>query len=91
MPISELGQIEQMSNALAISQLKLGMVMPILSDRHIADWLAHPGVPRMKYPDVARLVAEWVSRGDWESVDSLAAQAWEQTEGIHDYRPFERA
>ena len=86
-----LGQMEQMSNALAISQLKLGMVMPMLSDRHIADWLAHPGIPRMKYPDVAELVADWVSRGDLGSVDQLAAQTWEQTEGIHDHRPFERA
>lgn len=76
------GQMEQMSNALVASQFRLGMVMPTLSRRHVEAWLSCPDMPSMGYPDVARLVAEWIDRGNWETVDRLATDAWEQTTGL---------
>jgi len=76
------GQMEQMSNALAVSRLKLGIVMPALSPSHVGRWLNCPDAPSMGYPDVARLVAEWIDGGAWERIDSLATTAWKQTENI---------
>jgi uncharacterized protein (TIGR00661 family) len=76
------GQMEQMSNALAVSRLKLGMVMTSLDRARVERWLVGSGMPCMGYPEVARLIAEWIHRGNWGSVDRLAIDAWKQTRGL---------
>jgi uncharacterized protein (TIGR00661 family) len=77
------GQMEQMSNALVVSQFELGMVMPSLNRRYVEKWLSCKDTEPMGYPDVARLVAEWIDRGDFKGVERLAEQAWEKTKGLH--------
>ncbi len=70
------GQMEQISNALAIAQLNLGGVMTDLDRNAVVQWLESPSPEPMGYPDVARLIAEWIGRGEWQDVRELARNAW---------------
>jgi uncharacterized protein (TIGR00661 family) len=72
------GQMEQASNAFVISQLKLGMIMPKLSQDAVRQFLAAPSIGPISYPNVARIIAEWIERGNWEDVEGLARSAWSQ-------------
>ncbi|MBW2432508.1 MAG: hypothetical protein JRF36_02825 [Deltaproteobacteria bacterium] len=70
------GQMEQASNAHVISELNLGMVMKKLDQNAVEQFLEKPSVPPVRYPDVARIVAEWIESGNWEDVEGLARSAW---------------
>lgn len=70
------GQMEQASNAYVISKLKLGTEMKRLSSGAVRQFLAAPSMAPMHYPDVARIIAEWIESGNWEDVDGLARSAW---------------
>jgi uncharacterized protein (TIGR00661 family) len=70
------GQMEQVSNALAIERLGLGTVMPYLDSRILTDWLDSAPPAALGYPNVARLIAEWIGRGIWQDVMGLARDAW---------------
>jgi uncharacterized protein (TIGR00661 family) len=70
------GQMEQASNAHVITELKLGTVMKKLDPVAVDHFLETPSVRPMRYPDVARLVAEWIESGHWEDVEGLARTAW---------------
>jgi uncharacterized protein (TIGR00661 family) len=73
------GQMEQISNALAITSLNLGMAMNRLNVVSVAQFLDRPVVAPVKFPDVARMIAEWIDSGQWEDVEGLAQRAWQQT------------
>ncbi|MBN1830837.1 MAG: hypothetical protein JW896_01870 [Deltaproteobacteria bacterium] len=70
------GQIEQASNAFVVSQLKLGMIMPKLNRNTVKEFLAAPSIRPIGYPDVGRIIAEWIERGNWKDVEGLALSAW---------------
>ena len=70
------GQMEQISNALAITSLKLGMVMTRLNNFKVAQFLDHPSGAPIRFPNVARMVANWVEGGEWEDVEGLSLMAW---------------
>lgn len=70
------GQLEQTSNALALEQLNLGMVMQRLDARAVRHWLSLPSPESVDYPDVAGEVAAWISRGQWNTVGDLASRVW---------------
>jgi uncharacterized protein (TIGR00661 family) len=70
------GQMEQASNAFVISALKLGMIMKNLNPDVVQQFLAAPSIPPVRYPDVARIVAEWIESGNWEDVEGLSRSAW---------------
>jgi hypothetical protein len=72
--------MEQNSNALAISSLKLGMVMKKLERGSVSEFLNAPANPPLEYPDVARMIVRWIDKGDWENVKSLAQEAWSRTD-----------
>jgi uncharacterized protein (TIGR00661 family) len=72
------GQMEQLSNALALSYLKLGMVMDRLNAMRVAKFLNRPASVPVRIPNVARLVAEWIESGQWDDVEGLARKAWRQ-------------
>ncbi|HHP7233145.1 MAG TPA: MJ1255/VC2487 family glycosyltransferase [Desulfobacterales bacterium] len=75
------GQLEQVSNALAVEQLGLGMVMERLDRNAVALWLEQPAGSPMSYPDVAGLITDWIESGRWEDIEGLAKQAWDRTRG----------
>ncbi len=70
------GQMEQASNAFVISQLKLGMIMSKLNQDAVRQFLAAPSIGRIRYPDVARIIAEWIEGRKWEDIEGLARSAW---------------
>ncbi|CAB1083995.1 Glycosyltransferase [Olavius algarvensis Delta 1 endosymbiont] len=76
------GQMEQLSNALALTSLNLGMTMEKLDGDGVAQFLDRPSASRLKIPDVARLVAEWIEGGQWEDVEGLARKAWQQASEV---------
>jgi uncharacterized protein (TIGR00661 family) len=73
------GQMEQLSNAMVISRLKLGTAMKRLDKGKVVHFLGIPGGFAIRYPNVARLIAGWVDGGHWEDVEGLAQSAWQQT------------
>lgn len=76
------GQIEQVSNALAISLLKLGMVMKELDKTRVAQLLdSRAGTP-LEIPDVALMIANWIDSGQWEDADGLARMAWSRNKTV---------
>ncbi|MCF8067983.1 MAG: hypothetical protein K9L30_05310 [Desulfobacterales bacterium] len=70
------GQMEQFSNARALTELKLGQVMRTLNSNKIDGWLTEPQPDPICYPDVARIIAEWVDSKNWHDVDSLSRATW---------------
>jgi uncharacterized protein (TIGR00661 family) len=70
------GQMEQASNAFVISELKLGMIMEKLNPDVVEKFLEAPAAKPVRYPDVARIVAEWIESGNWEDVEGIVRSAW---------------
>lgn len=73
-------QMEQMSNAKALAALKLGTVMKRLDRETVDGFLARRPIASVRYPDVARMIADWIGAGDWADVSGLAGLAWERTD-----------
>ena len=73
------GQMEQHSNALALSQLNLGKVMPTLNKEDVGEFLGMQKAKTIVYPDVALLIAQWLEKGQWQDVASLSEKCWSLT------------
>lgn len=69
------GQMEQQSNALALSQLGYGSVTPALTEGALTRWLPLPRPQPVTYPNVARALAEWLVAGA-EDFNRLHASLW---------------
>jgi uncharacterized protein (TIGR00661 family) len=72
-------QMEQRSNAKALAELNLGMVMKRLDPETVDGFLSRRRLPAVRYPDVARMIADWIGAGDWEDISGLSRKAWEHT------------
>lgn len=73
------GQIEQLSNALALELLQLGQVMQTLDVATIATWLEHSRAIRVDYPDVAQAVADWLTSGERQVDRAWIDALWANT------------
>lgn len=72
------GQMEQMSNALALDVLQLGQVMQSLDAATIETWLEHSRAIRVDYPDVAQAVVDWLCTGDLRVDQTWVDGIWER-------------
>jgi len=72
-------QMEQMSNAKALAGLNLGIVMKRLDPETVDGFLARRTLSAVRYPDVARMIADWIGAGDWVDISGLSRKAWEHT------------
>lgn len=78
-----LGQMEQLSNALALQQLGYATVSSDLTPRILADWLQQPlSVPALHFADVAGALAGWLADGARTEPAALVRELWHQTENI---------
>lgn len=70
-----LRQMEQESNALALTQLALGSALPQLDSQQIGRWL-HSDVlyQQVQYPNVAKRLASWIAQG--ADASSLDPKSW---------------
>jgi uncharacterized protein (TIGR00661 family) len=74
------GQVEQLSNALALQQLGYATVTESLSEAVLARWLRGPTIaPRIRFPDVADTLACWLAAGAAASPASLAERLWQHS------------
>lgn len=73
------GQMEQLSNALALELLQLGQVMQSLDAATIETWLEQSKAVRVTYPDVAQAVVEWLLEGELHVNKSWVDRIWDQT------------
>lgn len=71
------GQMEQLSNALALQQLGFAQVMESLDSDIIEKWLQQKknGI-QVILPDVAQVLANWVVGGNWQQPDDLSKPLW---------------
>jgi uncharacterized protein (TIGR00661 family) len=76
------GQLEQGSNALALRELNLGTVMFCLDRSVIKRWLEVEKPAPANYPDVAGIIAEWISSGCWDNNAELVTRAWAGVKGL---------
>lgn len=78
------GQMEQVSNALALRKLNLGSVMDCLDIDIIAKWLYRRDSTRIRFPNVAELLAGWVGNGNRQQEDFAAFvhSVWQQAEMV---------
>ena len=72
------GQMEQISNALAIQQLGYGDAIENFDTERIKNWLAKPNPEPRPYPNVAREIVKWLESGMKKSREVLARRLWER-------------
>ena len=73
------GQMEQLSNAMALENLGLGMAMDTLDQDIVKRWLEDTKSQRVIYPDVAQAIVEWISVKGWKdpaSINQLIEKLW---------------
>lgn len=73
------GQPEQYSNALALELLEVAQSMKTLDRRALNNWLENWQPHKVRYPDVANAVAQWLAAGDFSSTDDLVSQLWQDS------------
>ena len=73
-------QIEQLSNALALCQLKLGEVMHELDSTVVAYWLATERACQIRYPDVADAIVTRLMQGGDTREQTWIQSVWERTQ-----------
>ncbi len=79
------GQMEQLSNALALSQLGYARVIDRLDSAVLADWLRSPNqAPLLRFSDVAATLARWLANGCPERPAQLHQALWSAS-GIPGY------
>src|SRR5690606_22095158 len=83
------GQMEQLSNALALQQLGLGQSCSRLDHGVLRHWLDKVEGKRIRYPDVAREIATWILEDRFRDRSDLVETLWAQTEapGLETFRP----
>lgn len=72
------GQMEQLSNALALELLQLGQVMQSLDPATIETWLERSRAVQVRYPDVAQAVVDWIRQGDFRIDRIWIDHVWSQ-------------
>ncbi len=71
------GQMEQQSNALALTQLGLALSTEQLSTSLVANWLnTVQANNKVHYPNVAKAICDWLLQGCTTDVSSLSQSLW---------------
>jgi len=72
------GQMEQISNALALKQLGYGDVMRDFDTDYLKTWLAKSNPEPRPYPNVAESIVDWIKSGMPENEAQLSRRLWSQ-------------
>lgn len=70
------GQIEQTSNALAIEQLQYGYVTQEIDAKSICLFLTTAKSTQVSYPNVSRLIAQWILEYPDKPFSDLVEKSW---------------
>lgn len=71
-----LGQMEQLSNAKALTALGYGHRLDTLSHDVINEWLASPAPPPRPFGDVSGGIVNWLVEGRFDDTGRLAERLW---------------
>ncbi|MHA7879382.1 MAG: MJ1255/VC2487 family glycosyltransferase [Saccharospirillum sp.] len=87
------GQMEQTSNALALSELGLGRSMKTLDRDIVAGFLEDSSRVKVRYPDVASSLGQWLISEPREPVETLVQRLWQgvATETLAANEPTQKA
>jgi len=80
------GQMEQASNARALTELRLGHCTDNIDTASIRRWLGTSRPRPVNFGDVAGKIVEWINAGDFTAIRELSRSAWR---GIDMPVPFE--
>lgn len=80
------GQMEQSSNALALSQLGYGSMTEQLTKDTIGDWLPLPRPRPVRFPDVATELCAWLLEGR-RDLPALSQKLWRRMDTAHRLSP----
>ncbi len=82
------GQMEQVSNALALEQLGYATASDTLDVRVVSRWLENRGsAPAVRFPDVADTLARWLATGAIVAPARLVERLWQAPTGLPRHRP----
>ncbi len=70
-------QMEQISNAAALKQLGYGHTMNDMDPEVIEEWLHHPHAVHITYPNIARVLVDWMKDGMPEITPEFTENIWE--------------
>ena len=70
------GQMEQLSNARAINDLNLGLVMKKLDITMLEGFLKGPYFSPVNYPYVAEIIARIIDSGNWFDMEKIVNDSW---------------
>jgi uncharacterized protein (TIGR00661 family) len=76
------GQMEQISNAVALKQLGYGEVIHHHDTTTLMCWLDMPNPEPRPYPNVARAIVDWIQSGMTQDTRGLARKVWSQYQYI---------
>lgn len=74
------GQMEQVSNAMALKKLGIGEVMKKLDPAKVARWIDSPPPAARHYPDVAGKIARFIDGGYCMDIKTFSRQVWEEVQ-----------
>lgn len=73
------GQLEQQSNAAALSQLGYAATIDRLNPGSVAEWLeSEKRAPELDFPDVAAAIVQWLKNGQRTPLQTVSEQLWQQ-------------
>ena len=73
-------QMEQISNALALEQLGYGHTMFDIDVTTIENWLHNEHAVRVTYPNIARVIVQWIKEGMPKLDRDFTEAVWEEVE-----------
>jgi len=73
-------QMEQISNAAALEQLGYGHTMFELDSAVIEEWLHNPHALRVTYPNIAKVLVQWLQAGMPTMDKEFTEQVWDTVE-----------
>lgn len=72
------GQVEQLSNVVALQQLGFAQTCDWLDANTISQWLEQAKVVKVVFPNVAQAIAQWIAEGAEQPLESLSHSLWHQ-------------
>ncbi|WP_455223039.1 MJ1255/VC2487 family glycosyltransferase [Kaarinaea lacus] len=79
------GQMEQISNAVALKILKRADVISTLDPAALKAWLQKKNPQPVRYPNVAKEIVQWIVSGQQESLESFSQRLWKSCEPAFSY------
>ena len=70
--------MEQISNAMSIQKLALGIIMDNLDQNILSDWLSNSKGIKINYSNYAMELAEWISSKKWDHIENLSKKSLEK-------------